>query len=82
MKAEAKEAERKKKLLDRRKRMLERDKREAEVQGDLILIYPLVTYKEQFYIEDQFPIEERRLKDEIESKKKEAQANAGDQRKK
>jgi len=46
MKAEAKEADRKKKILDRRKRMLEREKKEANVESDLMLIYPLVTYKE------------------------------------
>jgi len=46
LKAEAKEAERKKKIQERRKRMIERETKEAEVGHDLILIYPIMTYKE------------------------------------
>ena len=52
--------------------MIERETKEAEVGHDLILIYPIMTYKEQYFIEDNYPIEERKLKDEIEVKKKEA----------
>jgi hypothetical protein len=40
------------KEVERRKRMLEREENEREVQlkTQLVLIYPLITYKEEFYI--------------------------------
>ena len=72
LKLEAKEADRRKKVQERRKRMLEREKREAEVGHDLLLVYPIISYKEQFFVEDNYPIEEKKLRDEIELKKKEA----------
>lgn len=32
----------------------------------MILIYPLISYEKEFYIEEQFDIEMKALKDEIE----------------
>lgn len=55
---------------------MKREKAEALVGKDLVLIYPLVKYEHQYFIEDQFPIEEKALKLEIETKRQEAQAKA------
>ena len=54
-----------------RKRMIIREEAEREVCNDLVLIYPLVSYKQQYYIEDNLEEEEKKLIKEIEAKKKE-----------
>ena len=54
-----------------RKRMIIREEAEREVCNDLVLIYPLVYYKQQYYIEDNLEEEEKKLIKEIEAKKKE-----------
>ena len=41
---------------ERKKRMIEREKAEAEVGEDLILIYPLITYQQEFWLEENFPV--------------------------
>jgi hypothetical protein len=51
--------------------MIKREKNEAKVCNDLILIYPLISYENQFKIEDTFNMHYQKLKQEIENKKKE-----------
>jgi len=46
--------------------MIEREENEARVSSDLVLIYPLVTYQKQYWLEDNFEAEEKLLKEEIE----------------
>mmetsp|Transcript_21248 Transcript_21248/g.32920 ORF Transcript_21248/g.32920 Transcript_21248/m.32920 type:complete len:105 (+) Transcript_21248:1511-1825(+) len=57
--------------------MLEREQLESEVDTDLVLIYPLMTYERMFYLEDNFEAEEKLLKEELEAKKKELLEAAG-----
>jgi hypothetical protein len=61
--------------------MLERENGELEQAKDLKLIYPLLNYRQQFWLEDNYESEERLLKDEIESKKLEF-IEGGDEKKK
>ena len=51
--------------------MIIREESEREVCNDLVLIYPLISYKQQFFIEENFEEEEKKLIKEIEAKKKE-----------
>jgi len=46
--------------------MIKREKNEAKNCNELILIYPLVPYKRQFWLEDAFHKEANALKKEIE----------------
>ena len=41
-------------------------------RGNLELIFPLIPYKLEFYIQDNYESEEKIMKDEIEIKRKEA----------
>jgi len=51
--------------------MLLREEEEAEIQKktELILIYPLINYAQDYYIEENFPIQEKNLRKEIEEKR-------------
>ena len=56
-----------KKEADKRKRMLDRERNEAAVpESELVLIYPLVPYRWQFYIDDNFAAEEKLFHKEVE----------------
>ena len=44
--------------------------REDKIGCDLILLYPLIRYEEELYIKKHLPIEEKKFKDEIETKKR------------
>ena len=57
-----------------------REKNEALVCNDLILIYPIISYDNEFKLETQLPINEKRLHFEIAQKKKEAIDKAGGNR--
>jgi hypothetical protein len=37
-----------------KQRMIQRENDEAKACGELVLIYPLIPYKLEFYIEDEF----------------------------
>ena len=51
-------------------------------RGNLELIFPLIPYKLEFYIQDNYESEEKSMKDEIEAKRKEAlEAVDGDAKK-
>ena len=52
-------------------KMLERENEEALNQGDLVLIYPLIPYKLEFYIEENFERVKSKLVEEIKEKEKE-----------
>jgi hypothetical protein len=52
-------------------KMLERENEEAQNQGDLVLIYPLIPYKLEFYIEENFERVKAKLVEEIKEKEKE-----------
>ena len=67
---------------ERKKRMMDREKAEAEVGEDLILIYPLITYQQEFWLEENFPAEEKAFLDEMAEKRKEAQKQADENNKK
>lgn len=54
-----------------KKRMIQREESEAEVCNELVLIYPLISYKQQYFIEANIEEEEKKLVKEIEAKKKE-----------
>ena len=71
-----------KKEADRKKRMIEREKAEAEVGEDLILIYPMLTYQQEFWLEENFDKEEKLFLEEVAEKKKEAQRIADETKKK
>ena len=45
--------------------MLLREQLEAKVGHGLILLYPLISHQDEFFIEDEFGIEEKALKAEI-----------------
>lgn len=57
-------------------------KRLKATQGNLTLIYPLIPYKLDFFIEENYENEEKLLNNEIENKKKEALEAAGGDAKK
>lgn len=61
---------------------MEREKNEQRANTDLLLIYPLIPYKWQFYIEENFNEEEKMFKKEIEQKKQELLEAAGGDKKK
>ena len=44
-----------------RRRMIIREESEREVCNDLVLIYPLISYKQQYFIEDSLEDEEKKL---------------------
>lgn len=54
---------------ERRGKMLIREENEAANSNELILIYPLVSYEKEFYIEEHFEVEMKALKEEIEEKR-------------
>jgi hypothetical protein len=72
IKAEYKALKKKKEAYERRKFAIDREKKEAdpniakqnEHNGhcNLSLIYPLVKYEEEFFIKDNYPVEEKALK--------------------
>jgi hypothetical protein len=62
--------------------MLERENMEAEVCGDLVLIYPMIPYKLDFYIEENYEAMKKKLEEEIKQKEKEALDAAGGDKKK
>lgn len=55
---------------EKKQNMLIREAEEREVarQTKFVLIYPLLTYKQEFKIESLFQIEEKKLNDEIQDK--------------
>ena len=57
-----------------------REKNEALVCNDLQLIYPIVSYDNEFKLEAQYPINEKRLHQRIAMAKKEALDKAGGNR--
>ena len=66
----------------RREKAIQREKNEARVCNDLVLIYPKVSYENEFKLEELFQKHEKILRAEIEQKKKEALNKAeGDRRK-
>ena len=67
---------------EKKQRMLQRENEEAEVCGDLVLIYPLIPYKLEFFIEDNYEATKQKLEEEIKQREKEAlDAAGGDKRK-
>ena len=74
--------ERKEKALKKRKKMVERERLEAAVHTELLLIYPLVPHKWEFWIEDNFEAEEKEFRKLLDSKKGEALEAAGGDKKK
>ena len=64
-----KQQERDAREAERRARMLVREVAEAANSHELILIYPLISYEKEFYIEEQFEVEMKALKDEIEEQR-------------
>ena len=69
IKAQIKQQEKEERERERRKRAIKREKAEAKACGELLLIYPLVPYAKQFWIEDNYPKEVINLKKEIQAKK-------------
>ena len=67
---------------ERKKRAIIRERNEAAVKSQYTLIYPLVTYEHEQFIEENFEFEERKLKLEIEKKKQEALDAVGGDKKK
>lgn len=61
-------------------RALIREKNEALVCNDLILIYPIVSYDNEFKLEAQIPLMEKKLQQDIGQKKREALDRAGGNR--
>lgn len=59
----------KEKAEERKKRFLDREKAERAACNDLVLIYPLIPYKLEFFIKEKFDAEERALLKEIEERK-------------
>ena len=73
MKKQEKEAREK----DRKARAIKREQDEAEKSNELILIYPLITYEKEFWLQDNYADELAEFKEEIEIKKHEALDRAG-----
>ena len=61
--------------------MIERERLEASVHTELLLIYPLVPHKWEFWIEDNFAEEEKEFRKLLDSKKAEALEAAGGDKK-
>jgi hypothetical protein len=61
-------------------RALIREKNEALVCNDLILIYPIVSYDNDFKLEAQIPLMEKKLHQDIGQKRREALDRAGGNR--
>ena len=79
--AAAKKEEKEAKIREQKMKMLERENEEAQNQGDLVLIYPLIPYKLEFYIEENFERVKAKLVEEIKEKEKEHILAAGGDRK-
>ena len=58
--------------------MVKREEDEKTVGLGLVLLYPLISYEQEFFVEVNFPIENKRFKKEIEEKRKEAQELASE----
>lgn len=59
----------KEKAEERKKRFLEREKAERAASNDLVLIYPLIPYKLEFFMKEKFDAEEKALLKDIEERK-------------
>lgn len=54
---------------ERRRRQIQRDKDERKTDNMFVLVYPLITAEQEYYIEDNFAAEEKALKAEINAKR-------------
>lgn len=76
------------KTREKKKRAIQRDKAEfraskaEENRMQMVKIFPLLKHKDEFFIDEKFDSEYRKLKKEIETKKAAALAAAGGDRKK
>jgi hypothetical protein len=80
IKARAKQIQAENRRKNQINRALIREKAEALVCNDLLLIYPKISYDNEFKFEAQIPIMEKKLHQEIALKKKEAVEKAGGNR--
>lgn len=82
LKQQFKEQQKKDKEMDRKKRFIRRENAEAKACNDLVLIYPLIKHKLEFFLEENYNQEEKDLLKQIDEKKEEIlQSVDGDKKK-